>query len=78
MRFLFHIQSTQEKKPIDFKFCSLYRGLMVLLMGVGLEKSIVFGTYEAAMKKTNNYVVRFTNTTEISFNLLFLLYLLIY
>ena len=48
---------------------------MAPLMGVGLEKAIVFGTYEAAMKKTNNYVVRFTNTTEISFNLLFLLYL---
>jgi hypothetical protein len=43
----------QEKKPIDFKFRSLYRGLMAPLLGVGLEKAIVFGTYEAAMKKTN-------------------------
>lgn len=43
----------QEKKPIDFKFSSLYRGLMAPLIGVGLEKAIVFGTYEATMKKTN-------------------------
>ena len=47
----------QEKKPIDFKFRSLYRGLMAPLLGVGLEKAIVFGTYEAAMKKTNNHAL---------------------
>ena len=47
----------QEKKPIDFKFRSLYRGLMAPLLGVGLEKAIVFGTYEAAMKKTNNHAI---------------------
>jgi len=47
----------QEKKPIDFKFRSLYRGLMAPLIGVGLEKAIVFGTYEATMKKTNNHAL---------------------
>ena len=47
----------QEKKPVDLKFRSLYRGLMAPLLGVGLEKAIVFGTYEAAMKKTNNHAL---------------------
>ena len=47
----------QEKKPIDFKFRSLYRGLMAPLLGVGLEKAIVFGTYEVALKKTNNHAI---------------------
>ena len=47
----------QEKKPVDLKFRSLYRGLMAPLIGVGLEKAIVFGTYEVAMKKTNNHAL---------------------
>jgi hypothetical protein len=47
----------QENKQVDFKFRSLYRGLMAPLLGVGLEKAIVFGTYEVAMNKTNNYAL---------------------
>ena len=45
----------QEKKPIDFKFRSLYRGLMAPLLGVGLEKAIVFGTYETSKKYTSEH-----------------------
>jgi len=47
----------QEKKQIDFKFRSLYRGLSAPLLGVGLEKAIVFGTYEETMKYTNNHAI---------------------
>lgn len=47
----------QEKKQIDFKFRSLYRGLSAPLLGVGLEKAIVFGTYEETMKYTNNHTI---------------------
>jgi solute carrier family 25 carnitine/acylcarnitine transporter 20/29 len=47
----------QEKKQINFKFRSLYRGLSTPLLGVGLEKAIVFGTYEETMKYTNNHAI---------------------
>lgn len=47
----------QEKKPVDLKFLSLYRGLMAPLLGVGLEKAIVFGTYEVAIFQLNNHAL---------------------
>ena len=47
----------QEKKPINFKLSTLYRGLMAPVLGVGLEKAIVFGTYEVALKRTNNHAI---------------------
>jgi len=47
----------QEKKQINFKFRSLYLGLSAPLLGVGLEKAIVFGTYEETMKYTNNHAI---------------------
>jgi len=47
----------QEKKPVDLKFKSLYRGLSAPLIGVGLEKAIVFGTFESTIKYTKCDVV---------------------
>ena len=36
----------QDKRPIHWNIKSLYRGVVPPLFGVGLEKAIVFGTYE--------------------------------
>ena len=47
----------QEKKPVDLKFRSLYRGLSAPLIGVGLEKAIVFGTFETSRKFTNSDIL---------------------
>ena len=44
----------QEKKMINYNFKNLYRGLSAPLIGVGLEKSIVFGVYESTIKYTKN------------------------
>ena len=47
----------QEKKPIIFNIKNLYKGLSAPLIGVGLEKAIVFGTYETSIKYTNSNVI---------------------
>jgi solute carrier family 25 carnitine/acylcarnitine transporter 20/29 len=47
----------QEKKPIKYNFKFLYRGLTAPLIGVGLEKSIVFGVFETTRKYTGSDVV---------------------
>jgi len=47
----------QEKKLVDLKFKSLYRGLSAPLIGVGLEKALVFGTFESTIKYTKCDVV---------------------
>lgn len=47
----------QEKKPVDLKFRSLYRGLSAPLIGVGLEKAIVFGIFESTKKYTESDVI---------------------
>lgn len=44
----------QEKKQITYNIKNLYRGLSAPLLGVGLEKSIVFGVYESTIKYTKN------------------------
>lgn len=43
----------QENKKINYNIKSLYRGLSAPLVGVGLEKAVVFGTYQTIMKKFN-------------------------
>lgn len=40
----------QENKPISKNLRSLYRGLIPPLIGVGLEKAVVFGTYHNIIK----------------------------
>ena len=47
----------QEKKPIKYNFKFLYRGLSAPLIGVGLEKSIVFGVFETTRKYTGSDVI---------------------
>ena len=44
----------QEGKKIKYNFKSLYKGVLPPLIGVGLEKSIVFGTYETSKPYTNS------------------------
>lgn len=46
--------SIQDQKPKPSSFRSLYRGVLPALSGVGLEKAIVFGTYENSKKLFKN------------------------
>jgi solute carrier family 25 carnitine/acylcarnitine transporter 20/29 len=48
-----HIQSGKGNLS-NFTLKSLYRGLSAPLLGVGIEKAIVFGTYNFAYKYTDN------------------------
>ena len=46
----------QNNKKIGWNFTNLYRGIKPPMLGIGLEKSIVFGTYETSkrfLKSTN-------------------------
>lgn len=47
----------QESKPINYNFKSLYRGLSAPLLGVGLEKSLVFGVFESTRPITKSDVI---------------------
>ena len=47
----------QEKKNIKLNIKNLYRGLSAPLIGVGLEKSIVFGIYESTIKYTKSDII---------------------
>jgi len=48
----------QSNKPISYlKLNHLYRGISAPLLGVGLEKSLVFGTYNFCQKKNLNIPV---------------------
>lgn len=42
--------SIQDRKPIKYNPKFLYRGIFPALYGIGLEKAIVFGSYNNAMK----------------------------
>jgi len=44
----------QEGKKINYNLRSLYRGVFPPLLGVGLEKAIVFGTFENSKHFTNS------------------------
>ena len=44
----------QEEKQIKYNFRSLYKGVTAPLLGVGIEKSIVFGTFENTINYTNS------------------------
>lgn len=54
----------QEKKFINFRtlyknynLLSLYKGLSAPLIGVGLEKAVVFGVFESTKKYTNSDII---------------------
>jgi len=44
----------QKKQIISYNMRNLYKGVAAPLFGVGLEKAIVFGTYETSKKYTNS------------------------
>ena len=47
----------QEKKIIQYNFRSLYKGLSAPLLGVGLEKAVVFGVFESTRKYTGSDII---------------------
>lgn len=47
----------QEKKIINYNFRSLYKGLSAPLIGVGLEKAIVFGVFESTRNFTKSDII---------------------
>ena len=47
----------QENLKVNYSLRSLYRGILAPVIGVGLEKAIVFGTYDLINKKVNNYAI---------------------
>jgi solute carrier family 25 carnitine/acylcarnitine transporter 20/29 len=49
-----HIQTGNPLRTFQPSLKAFYRGLMSPLLGVGVEKAIVFGTYNYALKKTDN------------------------
>lgn len=48
-----HIQTHKNINTFQFKAVNLYRGIASPLIGVGLEKSLVFGTYNFCHNKQN-------------------------
>ena len=44
----------QKKQIVNYNIRNLYKGVAAPLFGVGLEKAIVFGTYETSKKYTNS------------------------
>ena len=44
----------QKKQIVNYNVRNLYKGVAAPLFGVGLEKAIVFGTYETSKKYTNS------------------------
>jgi solute carrier family 25 carnitine/acylcarnitine transporter 20/29 len=44
----------QKKQIVNYNIKNLYKGVAAPLFGVGLEKAIVFGTYETSKKYTNS------------------------
>ena len=47
----------QTGRVIKPSFTTLYRGITPPLVGVAMEKSIVFGVYDAVYKRTNNHFI---------------------
>ena len=48
-----HMQTNKNMSTFQFKPVNLYRGIASPLLGVGLEKSLVFGTYNYCHNKQN-------------------------
>lgn len=49
-----HIQTGHKLNTFKPSFTNLYKGISAPLLGVGIEKAIVFGTYNYMMSKTDN------------------------
>ena len=47
----------QENIPIKLNFRSLYKGITAPLIGIGLEKAIVFGTYNTSYNYTQSHII---------------------
>ena len=47
----------QESKKISYSIKNLYKGLSAPLLGVGLEKSLVFGVFESSIQYTKSDVL---------------------
>jgi solute carrier family 25 carnitine/acylcarnitine transporter 20/29 len=47
----------QEKLPIKLNIKSLYRGIYAPMIGIGLEKAVVFGTYDTMYDKFNSHIL---------------------
>jgi hypothetical protein len=47
----------QEKIKMSYSLRNLYRGIMAPILGIGLEKAVVFGTYDLINSKLNNYAI---------------------
>jgi hypothetical protein len=47
----------QEKLPIKFDIKSLYKGIIPPLIGIGIEKSLVFGTYNTLYRYTDSHCI---------------------
>lgn len=48
---------TQYQQTNKMVFKNLYKGLIPPLLGVGLEKAVVFGVYESTIKYTNSDII---------------------
>jgi solute carrier family 25 carnitine/acylcarnitine transporter 20/29 len=49
-----HIQTNNKLNSFKPSFTNFYKGISAPLLGVGLEKAIVFGTYNYMLSNTNN------------------------
>jgi hypothetical protein len=47
----------QSNRPIPLSLSKLYRGLLPPLFGVGLEKAVVFGTFQNTIKHTESNII---------------------
>lgn len=52
-----HIQTGNKLSSFKPSFSNFYKGISAPILGVGLEKAIVFGTYNYVLKKTDNIPV---------------------
>jgi solute carrier family 25 carnitine/acylcarnitine transporter 20/29 len=52
-----HIQTGNKLSSFKPTFTNFYKGISAPLLGVGIEKAIVFGTYNYMMTKTDNIPV---------------------
>lgn len=61
-----HIQTGNTFNTFKFNIRNLYKGLTAPLLGVGIEKAIVFGTYNYCYKQSQNLGLNIYSTIPIS------------
>jgi solute carrier family 25 carnitine/acylcarnitine transporter 20/29 len=61
-----HIQTGNAFNTFKFNIRNLYKGLTAPLLGVGIEKAIVFGTYNYCYKQSQNFGLNIYSTIPIS------------